>query len=471
MEKNFIEIYNEIEKSKKLNFLKQLLLKDSDLQQQFIEFTTSKNSSLDSVTAVNIDKLRDELWNKISAIDVEDEIGGSYYDHYDDEGMGDTILEKVFDPFVNRALEFVDKGNYLDAFRSILAIYELRTLEEPDIDDGEFYVFGEDVESYINEFISSSIASFNSKIAHRVLSIEVVESLITLFFERYLIYQDNDGEEQKYGYYMAQFNQFFEYIIDEPQNAKFLLEKLREPKFDGYLDSANIILHCSEILGDDELYLKVANEFFMYDKEVALKLQKRYKELGMSDELARVSQMLFEKDDNADYALFVIENIDREVYEGLYIIALQIYIDAEHSFEHYKLLREYFDEDERLEFIEDLDYRYNELFYIQLLEIEKQYKAILSFVEKNRDSYKLYEIIRPIITIYPDKVFEILKARSNKLVEGRGRSAYAKASELLQLMLNVPQKKEALKAYVGELYNHQPRLPALRDELGKAGLL
>jgi len=43
MEKDFIQIYQEIEKSKKLNFLKQLLLKDSDLQRQFIEFTKKDN--------------------------------------------------------------------------------------------------------------------------------------------------------------------------------------------------------------------------------------------------------------------------------------------------------------------------------------------------------------------------------------------------------------------------------------------
>ena len=467
MEKNFREIYDKIGKSKKLNFLKQLLLKDSDLQQQFIEFTTNKVSSLDAITAINIDELRDELWNKISAIDVEDEIGGCYYDYYDDEGMGDTILEKIFDPFVNKALEFIDKGNYLDAFRSILAIYELRTLEEPDVYDGNFYVFGEDIDSYIDEFISSSIASFNSKIAHRVLSIEVVESLITLFFERYLIYQDYDGEEQKYGYYMPQFEQLFDYIIDEPQNAKFLLEKLRELKSDDYLNSANIILHCSEILGDDELYLKVANESFTNDKQVALKLQKKYILLGESSELARVSKILLEKEHSVDYTPFVIDSIDKERYQELYIKALEIYIKARHSLKHYRLLREYYSEKERMEFIK----RFSNLFYIELLEEEKQYKSILSFAKRNGNSYNLYQIVKPIISVYPDEVFELLTARSDKLVEERGRSSYARACELLQSASTIPMKKEALKSYVYKLTSNNRRLSALRDEFGKAGLL
>ena len=103
MKNSFKEKYKQIEKSKKLDFLEQLLLKDSDLQKQFIEFSSDKNSNLDNITAINIDKVRDELWNELSAIDTENELDGGYYDYYDDEGMGDTILEPIFEPFVNRA--------------------------------------------------------------------------------------------------------------------------------------------------------------------------------------------------------------------------------------------------------------------------------------------------------------------------------------------------------------------------------
>lgn len=470
MGKNFIEIYNEIEKSKKLDFLVQLLLKDSDLQQQFIAFTLDKQSSLDSITGVNIEELRDELWSELSGIDISEKIeSDGYYNYYDDEGMGDELFEAVFTPFVNKAISFIDKGNYLDAFRSILAIYELRLIEAPDIDDDEYFVFGEDIESYIESFISSSMATINSKIEQKVISDLIVNSFINIFFERLLKYQDSD--EDVYDYNISHFNNFFEYIINEPQNAKYLLKKIEELKIYDDVDSANIILHCADIIGDEKLYIKVANEFFRYNKQVAIKLQKRYKKLNMDSELARVSQVLFEQEDNVDYAFFVLENIDKELYEELYIIALKIYINAKHSIEHYMLLREYLDEDKRLEFIKDLEKSYNIVFYIQLLEIEKQYKAILTFVTKNSDNYHLAEIIKPIIHIYPDEALDIIKTISDKYIEQKGRSSYARACRLLELMLTVPQKKEALKSYVNELYNHQPRLPALRDELSKARLI
>lgn len=79
------------------------------------------------------------------------------------------------------------------------------------------------------------------------------------------------------------------------------------------------------MLEDNALYLKIANEFFLYDKQVGLKLQRKYREFNDNAELFRVSKILLTKEDNVNYALFVIENIDKSAYASLYISALEIY--------------------------------------------------------------------------------------------------------------------------------------------------
>jgi len=468
MQKNFIELYEDIDKNKKLNFLKQLLLKDSDLQQQFLQFTVEEKADLDSITAMNIEALRDEIWGEISAIDPDSEVESScYYNHYENEELGDDLLTAIFNPYTVKAIDFVRKGNYLDAFRIILAIYELRLIETPEIDDNNYFVFNDEIESYIDGFIFSSIAKFNAELKHRVLSVEMVHLLQALFFERYIKSEQDSVCEISYD--ISYFELFFEQIIDKIENATSLLENINKYHID---NAENIVLHIADVMEDNKLYLKVANDSFMNNREVALKLQKRYKELHMQSELARVSQMLFEKEDyKEEYALFVIENIDKALYEKLYIRALKLYVLSEHSIEHYTILRAYLDEHKRVIFIKNFENIYNKHFYVQLLEIEKQYETILEFVAKNRHSYDLHTIIKPIVSIYPNEVFDILKAESDKQVNLRGRSSYARASQLLQLMLSVPEKREALKAYVSKLYNHQPRLPALKDELRKAGLL
>ena len=471
--RDFETLYPETGSEKKLDFLEQLLLKNSDLQQQFIEFARDRGRSLDALTAVDIDAVRDELWSDITAIDVDDEMErGCHYDYYyDDDGTtGDAILEEIFDPYVNTALSFVDRGNYLDAFRFLLAVYELRLIETPDVQDDNYFVFGEALEEYIDDRVSSALSSFDAHMRHKVLSVETVRTLIDLFFKRYALFSESDNEDEK-PYNIAHFKPVFEHLTDQPETARYLLAGIRSHGLDRCIGSAGIVLHCADIIGDDVLYLDTANAFFMEDKVVALKLQSKYQEMGLSNELAGISRMLFEKRDNADYALFVIEHIDREAHLSLYIDALKIYTKAKYSFEHYQLLREYLNPEERLTFIHSVNSRFNDTFYIQLLEREKQYEAILNFAEKHSDSYRLEEIVKPIVSIYPEKVFELIRKKCDKLVEARGRSAYAEASRLLRMISATPRTKEALTVYISALYNHQPRLPALRDELRKVGLV
>jgi len=464
----FIEIYNKIEKSKKLAFLKELLLKDSDLQQQFLQYTSVKKANLDDITAINIEEIRDEIWQEISEIDVESHMESACYDYYyDDGGEGEELLDAIFSPYEERVNEFVRKGDTLNAFRIILAIYELILIEAPDVYDDNYFVFGDEIESYIETACLSAIGDFKSTLENKVLSEEVVHLMITLLFSEIQKYQNLcDNEDANYNIYHFQY--LLEAIIEKPESAKYLLKNLDKHPMN---NQEYIMLHCADILEDNELFLKTANASFMYDKEVALKLQEKYKELNKQSELARISRILLEQEHSSDYAIFVIENIDKTVYEDLYINALKIYTKENSFIVHYKILREYLSENDRLEFIQTIKNRFRKVFYVKLLEVEKQYELILNFAKKNSDDYELDELLKPIVSIYPDEVFEIIKIVADKQIAYRGRSSYARAASLLQLMLNVSQIKDIFKSYISELYNHQPRLPALRDELAKAGLL
>ncbi len=459
---DFISIYKNSTKEKKLNFLKQLLEKDSDLQLQFLQFV--QGQSLDDIAGVDIDEMRDELWGELSFIDT-DEIMEDYYGHCNhygnDEEMGDEILEKVFQPYLDKSLDYLDKGNYLDAFRSILAIYELLVIETPDIKDDNYYVFADDIENYLKDMISGCLADFNMNLASKVIASDVVTLFIQLFFERYSKYKS---------YHLYHFNTFFESLITQINTAQILLDMINEHKLYSQ-ESAIIMLHLAKIIEDDELYLKVANEFYECDSEIALKLLNKYKALNQEDLFANIAKKLLLQEQNQHYALNISENINKEKYEDIYRDALKAYLSYEHSVTHYKLLREYLEPGERLLFIEKFRNSYSPQFYIKLLEIEKAYEKILSFVQSNQSDYHLVEIIGPIVDVYPDEVFEIIAHNVNRLVKERGRKSYNKASQLLKLLLKTLSKKRELQLLISTLYNHQPPLPALKDELKKAGLL
>jgi len=459
---NFKEIYKKIETDKKLNFLTQLLEKDTSLQEQFIAFT--KEGDLDKITGVDIDKLRDKIWKELSYLDTDEimEERFSYRDYYDDEGdTGYEILDDLFKPYLQKSLDYLDKGNYLDAFRVMLAIYEVQTLEAPDVEDDNYYVFGEDIESYIETTISNCFANFNECLSTKVISATMTELLIDFFFERYLANEE---------YRLYQFNHFVEVLINEKSKARYLLNIINEHDF--YSDESVIIVtHTAKVLEDDTLFLKVANKFYSGNSDIAIQLLKKYKALNQDDDVARVAKHLLEKENSYLYTLLIIENINSDVYQELYIKALKLYISDEHSIKHYQLLREYLDGSERLKFIQTFKNGYRQLFYIKLLALEEQYPMILDFVQNYNDSYELREMLEPIASLYPDEVFEITVRYCDKLINERGRGNYNRASQLLSLLSNTSPKCEALTNYVYKIYNHKPNLPALKDELKKAGVV
>ena len=459
---SFKEIYKRTKTDKKLNFLIQLLEKDSSLQKQFIAF--SKEENLDKIVGVDIDKLRGMIWQKISFLDTDAIMDERYssFDYYDDEGdMGYEILENVFNPYYQQSLDYLDKGNYLDAFRVMLAIYEVQTLEAPDVEDENYFVFGDEIESYIETTISTCLAGFNESLVGMVVSTTMVESLITLFFERYLA-----NEEYRFHH----FEYFVKVLIDEKSKAQYLLNIMNKHEFYSH-ESATILLHIAKVLEDDTLFLKVANEFYSSNSDIAIKLLQKYKTLNQDDAFAKVSNVLLEKENHYFYTLFIIENINKEAYQELYIEALKRYISDKYSIPHYKLLREYLNDSKRLTFIQKFDNSYKRLFYVQLLALEEQYPIILKFIQNNNISHNLREMLEPIVSVYPDEVYEIIIKHCNKPIEERGRGNYSTASKLLSLLLKSPSKDEALTNYVQKIYNSKPNLPALKDELKKTGLV
>lgn len=352
-------------------------------------------------------------------------------------------------------------GNYIDAFRTILAIYEIYVEEDtPEIED-DYYIFGDDIGGYIEVVVSSCVASFNDAMAMKVLATDLARDLIELYFQRHLIGTN---------YHIDHFDAFFALLISNQEMAQYLLDEIEEFKLN-CIKSARTMLYCAKVIEDDALYFQIANEFYQEDSDIALALLNKYKMLGNESQFATIAKSLLDKESSRLYTLTIIENINKENYQEIYIKALRLYIQDRQSITHYQLLREYLEIDERLKFIEIFNKFYSPVFYIQLLALEEQYPKILKFAQQHNDSYNIAQILQPIITIYPNESFEIIKRNVTALVHERGRGNYARAAEILTLMKPITSKTQELKALIKEFYNHQPRLPALRDEFEKAQLL
>lgn len=458
---DFLKKYKTIKTDIKLNFLEQLLQKDSDLQKQFTQFIKKEN--FDEIAGVDIDDLTEKICGEISCIDTTDIVESSDYYYQHDEIYPSDILEEILDPYFNDAAEYLRKGNVVDAFRVLLAIYELSIVSMPDIED-DYCIFDDGLDNLVSDTSLGYCDKFSEDIKAIVLSYDSKKVLIDLLMHRYFLFEES--------YHLSAFESILEVVINQKDIANYLLSLIQKYSLHTS-DTSLMLLNIAEIINDNELFLKTANSFVTV-KDVALKLLEKYKDLNDEVEFARVAKTLLDAEGYHAYSGYIAENINKITYEELYIKTLKIEV-GKYSFEYkprldyYKLLRDYLSIDERLKFIEN--FRQEDVLYINLLSIENRYEEILDFVQKLKYVYKLKELVKPIITIYPDEVFDMIKKESDKLVDARGRNSYKRACELLELMQKVKEKKDDLKAYINKLYNYQPRLPALRDELGKAGLI
>jgi hypothetical protein len=75
--------------------------------------------------------------------------------------------------------------------------------------------------------------------------------------------------------------------------------------------------------------------------------------------------------------------------------------------------------------------------------------------------------------VYPSECYELVVAKCGSELESgaRGRYSYQQIAKWLKPLTVEKSLNEEVKAYVMHLYNSKPILPALRDELKKAGLV
>ena len=107
---------------------------------------------------------------------------------------------------------------------------------------------------------------------------------------------------------------------------------------------------------------------------------------------------------------------------------------------------------------------------VQVLEIESLYADILRIVRKNTDSWDFDQRISPILKIFPEETFSILQEKLRNTVQHkRGRGYYERIAQRLKLMQTIPGKSKETRAFIREVYHHKPSLPALKDEMRKAG--
>ncbi len=464
---------------KKLKFLKQLLNRDVNLQQQFIEFTKDAAENLDNIVGEKIDVVKNKIHNELSSLDfdnIEDNYEYNHYDNYwNEEGLYDfaaEMIQEVFSSYVNQAANYIKKGNLLDVIRITLGIYE-GSQNLPELDNDDYCLFDGEYNTNVWDILKKSINNIAFKIDEIVKSDETVIQIIDLTFERIKIYdaENNDDDENRIFYNIKDFEKLFQSLVINKTTAIYLLKQIQNNKFEIY-EASYIILNLAEILNDETLWIKTAETFSKNDEKIAGKLIEKYKSKENEKDFIRTAKMAFHNWPN-NFDLYLINNLDKAKQENLYVDALRNYVRNKHKIKYYEILRHYLTDNEKVGFVNDFKNDYNNVFYVQLLETEKRYKEILDCAERNKNSYDFDKLITPILNVYPSECFTYIINKNNETLNsyGRNRKTYQSMIKTLRLLKQIISKKEESVLFLNKLYNHKPNLPALKDEMRKANLV
>lgn len=212
-------------------------------------------------------------------------------------------------------------------------------------------------------------------------------------------------------------------------------------------------------------WLKMAEEIFPNDFDLAIKLLDYYKEHlpQKFEDKAAVAYVKYQRE--------LREYLSHKLTEGSKFYCRFWMDDAKYnrSLDSYNKARKYMSRDEGISYAKDF---WSLQLVVNILKQEEAFEEILSLAQGNSHTKDLLLLIPPIQSIYPEECFQAIQNEVKDTFKfSRNRSGYQKIAALLKAGLNIPGQKEKINDLINNYFNHNPRLPALKDEFKKAGLV
>lgn len=458
-------MYNEsflksISNEKKLAYFHELLAKNDEIYLQFENFFKLQNDVNESIGANDLETLITQIFDDFETIDTEEWMENhnygchrSYYDF--EESVYEDILEEVFEKYETQIIAHATNSQFYEALFIAMALYKA-LLKDPLIKDDNYYLFGDSFSYNALDYLTNIIHNLSEKISTQVIPKKEIQRSITFLVES--VEEDES---------LDIFTSLFQTVVSTVEIATFAKQ---------FIDKLPplIQLDIRELLHEDSEYIQTAELFYLGDKTIAELLLTKLHSLNDYPFYEKIAEKVFEKYPK-EFAPKILHVITYTQTPDLYINALKVRCVETSSLNDYHELKKYLPSNELLDFQNYVGGLFTKKFYISILEDEKRYGDILALAQetlKESPNDKLYYYLNPIKEIYPHEVLEIIIEHCNQalVAHGRGRGTYQRMVQWLTIIKNIQALQADLKEYISKaLYNHQPRLPALRDELKRGG--
>jgi len=465
----FEKIYEDTPDVQKLKFLHALIARNKQLQQEFLNYSESEtrdDGGKDSLLFIkNISEIQALYQQELEAVDLENPDWDNYHKPHEGyieeweqyQQASEQEFNRIFENFKSRAIDALIEQD-IDLFLAmIVGLYE--ACLSADIQD-EYESFGE-VNQYLAEEHTHIMAELIDKFNISAVSNNRLHQTIHLFF---------DFCDEEYPGNTSIPNYFEPLIIamaalsNQPGLIQSSLDASKIEK--KAMPQLVLLLHGKT--GNDKEWLQNARLYYLSDKGVAKQLLAYY---SKHDEPAfiKTANELFTID-KPYWAGMLGDFPEVEHDETLFFdVFFQLTITKK-EMKYYEKISKKLDSDTFRELLHSIEP--DKLFMVKILEKEKHYDQIRQIVEESNGYWHYPELITPILNIYPDFCFHHIKEKILSTLEtSRGRTQYELIAVWLKLAKKISGYHNPTQELIGQLYNHKPSLPALKDELRKGGLV
>ncbi len=466
---NFEETYSKSSDKIKLRFLDESIMVDEKLRQKFMTFIRSQEVETPGLSFNKflemIQVARADYKEQFEMVDLENPDWDNYrppVSGYIEEWeayqyASEQEFDLIFNKFRSEAVNKIISQNPEELLAMLIGLYE--AVLHADIPDevGSF----EDVNEYLLSEYTITMNDLIGKIRLSIVPEKKIFAVFELFF-RYgnTIFPGNSG-------YAKCFEHLLISLAEKADHAERLLTLLDSSAFDRRA-LPELVLVLNKKSGNTSEWLQSARQFYSDNEEVARQLLEYYF-VHDKNAFLKTACELFTANHNL-WAEFLQKYVTPELDRELFVKVFRQLTVSEKEIKHYSKIREYLSVDDFNSLVKELEW--DKVFVVRLLEAEKQYGRIKEMVEKSADDWKYAEMIEPILMVYPEFCFRSIRNRAVITVENqRGRHAYERIAAWLSLTRKIPGFENEKKELVKQIYNHKPNLPALKDEMRRAGLI
>jgi len=456
---------------KKLEFLHSILSKNDSMRNQFIEYCkpveqTGKNPGEDEKISDRIASACNKLTDDLESLDFEEmdwrnynpRHGGYIEDYEAYEYFAEDHLDVVFNTWKEKILLSINNGQIVTAVCACLGTYNACLSASINGSDDIFEDMTDTLLQKHKELLDGLITVFETTVKSDEQALQATSSVIDHYLSRY----------QGMKNYLKYFESLLISLIENKKTADHLIEKLLTSGIDeSWLPKLTVKLFTFK--EGNKAWIHKAEKFLYDDLDVARQLLTYY---WIHDVISFMGhgKRLFQlhPDELCDFfreRLYPL--LDREFFRDV----LWHKTMRERDMELYKELRDFLDEEEKQRFIDGITYEIP--FRVKVLEIEKKFEEILMLAKKDVEhTWHFTELITPVLNIYPDEVLELIRLKiSFELTQSKKRSTYTRISNYLNLATRIAHKEAETRLLIHEIYNRKPALPALKDEMRKAGVV